>query len=54
MAEKNNDVKNKINRIETTNEYLSSRAGLSLVVPYIKSSCVAISKGIRTVIYLAP
>jgi hypothetical protein len=38
MAEKNNDVKHKIDKIETTNDCLSSRAGLSLVVRYIKST----------------
>jgi hypothetical protein len=46
MAEKNNDVKHKIDRIETTNDCLSSRAGLSLIVRYIKSTriCHSLSK----------
>lgn len=38
MAEINNDVKHKIDRIEVTNDCLSSRAGLSLVARYIKST----------------
>ena len=46
MAEKNNDVKHKIDRIETTNDCLSSRAGLSLIVRYVKSTriCHILSK----------
>ena len=46
MAEKINDVKHKIDRIEITNDCLTSRAGLSLVARYIKSTriCHILSK----------
>ena len=38
MAEKNIDVNNKISKIETTDDCLSSRAGLTLITRYIKST----------------
>ncbi|MGD9202705.1 MAG: IS1380 family transposase, partial [Chitinispirillia bacterium] len=46
MDEKNINVKNKIDRIETTTDCLSSRAGLSLITRYIQSTriCQVLSK----------
>ncbi|MBN2531832.1 MAG: hypothetical protein JXB88_03010 [Spirochaetales bacterium] len=38
INEKNNNVKNKIDRIEVTNDCLSSRAGLTLISRYIRST----------------
>ena len=38
MSKKNNAVKNKIDRIEATDDCLSSRAGLSLISRYIRST----------------
>ena len=40
MSEKSSDVKHKIDRAETTDERLSSRAGLSLITRYIYSTCI--------------
>ena len=37
MAEKTSDVKQKIDRVETTADCLSGRAGLSLISRYIES-----------------
>lgn len=40
MSGEKSDIKHKINRAETTNECLSSRAGLSLIARYIFSTCI--------------
>ena len=40
MSENNIAVKSKIDRIEITNDCLSSRAGLSLISRYIESTCI--------------